>query len=395
MLLVLATGVAPLAGGSQAEAARTASYALRNGLDSTPPLSTGLLTAVSAAPGTSQAWAVGNGVGFMVCSGGYVLGYDGQSWSPVQSGLATDVALNGVAAVSATQVWIVGGVYAKGYCDTRSRPFLADSSGGTFKAYNLTSLHLGDAVLDGISADSSTNAWAVGYSLTKSSASPVALQWSGTSWVQVPIPSQLDSGQELASVSASSASNVWIIGVNPATDVTDLLHWDGTTWASYPNPIAGQSLGDVATSSSNQAWVISFGDASAHWNGTAWTKVAVPKNITLHGVTMSGTSAWAVGRGPVGQSGRAVPKALYSTGGGWQEQTVPDPSASKSSANQSSLYAVSAASGSFVAAVGQNGVECGTGQNSFGDLYNGSVWQSTGGPADLPADRQVGPDCGG
>lgn len=146
------------------------------------PLTDGLVKGVSAAPGSSQAWAVGDANGFLLCAGGFVFRYKSGAWSSFPGGLAADDSLSGVAAISATHVWVAGGVYPKTSCTTRSKPLLAYSSGGTFHAYDLTSLNLGDAVLNGISASSSTNAWAVGQRQVSSAKcmGPPFRQWLGT-----------------------------------------------------------------------------------------------------------------------------------------------------------------------------------------------------------------------
>ena len=333
----------------------------------------------------------------MACYGGYVLNYNGRSWKRVRSGLAADVAVDGVAAVSAKKVWVVGGTYPQKSCTGPSRPFLASSSGGRFKAYNLKGLNLGDAVLEGISAPSAADVWIIGASQAEATSSPVLLHFNGTSLRRISIPSKLAEDQVLSSVAASGPKNVWIVATNSGTGASELLHWNGN-WTSY---LAAENvyLESVATSSANRAWVVGYTPTatySARWNGKTWTKVTVPKSIgLLFGVTMSGTSAWAVGDEFVGNEGRTEPIALHSTGGRWRLKVVPDPSESKSQVNQSALRAVSAASGHFVAAVGQNGIQCGTGSDSFADVYAGSRWKTARGLTRRATRTAAVPDCGG
>jgi hypothetical protein len=388
-----AAAVILLSSGGLAEAARSAPVTLRTAQGSSSALSSGLLDAVSAVPGTSHAYAVGNHAGFMACYGGYVLNYNGGSWKRVRSGLSADVALNGVAAVSAKKIWIVGGTYPQKSCLAPSRPFLASSSGGRFKAYSLKRLNLGDAALDGISAPSAADVWIIGHAVSKSTRSPIVLHFNGASWKHVSIPSKLAKNQVFSSVGASGPKNVWIVATNGSTGASELLHWNGT-WTSYP-AAENVYLQSVATSSADRAWVVG-GAYSARWNGKTWTKVIVPKSISLlFGVSMSGTSAWAVGEEFVGNESRTVPTALQSTGRRWRLEAVPDPSESKSQVNQSALTAVSAASGRFVAAVGQNGIQCGTGNDSFADVYTGGRWKTADGLARGVTGIAAVPDCGG
>jgi hypothetical protein len=361
-------------------------------------LGPGLLVAVSAAPMTPTAWAVGNAAGFQACYGGYVLRYNGKSWNRMRSGLPADVALNGVAAVSAKKAWVVGGIYPKKFCSAPSRPFLASSTGGSFRARRLKKFSLGNAVLEGISAPSAHDVWVVGRTESKGASSPLVLRFNGKSWKRMPMPSALAKNEVPSSVSASSPGNAWIVATNSATDASELLHWDGTAWASYPAPANDQLL-SVATSSAGQAWVVGYTQTdaySAHWNGATWTSVHVPKATRLlFGVTMSGSGAWAAGEKSVGESGRSVPAILSWAKGQWRPQAVPDPSESKSGVNQSALMAVSAASRHFVVGVGQNGIQCGTGSGSFADVDKGHGWQAA---PDMARPGQGGPavpDCGG
>ena len=361
---------------------------------SSSALSSGSLDAVSAAPGTSRAWAVGNATGFLACYGGYVLNYNGRSWRRLRSGLASDVAVNGVAALSARKIWIIGGIYPQKGCLTPSQPFLASSSGGRFKAYNLKSLHLGDAAFDGISAPSAADLWIIGYTQSKSTRSPIVLHFNGRSLRRLSIPSKLAKDEVFSSVGASGPKNVWIVATNSSTGVSELLHWNGG-WRAYP-AVNNAEVQSVATSSADRAWAVGAG-YSARWDGKTWTTVSVPSSVALiFGVAMSRTSAWAVGEEFVGNEGRTVPVALHSTGGKWRLEAVPDPSESNSQTNQSALLAVSAPSTHFVAAVGQNGIECGTGTGSFADVYTAGKWKAAArGLTRLATGPGAVPDCGG
>jgi uncharacterized protein YjbI with pentapeptide repeats len=407
LALTAATAI-PMAAGGFAVAAPVPRHYRQARLDTTPPVSDGLLTAVSAAPGTTQAWAVGNEQGFALCAGGFALNYADGSWSSSASGLATDASLNAVAAVSASQVWVAGGVYPKKSCFTKSEPFLAYYSGATFRASSLKGLDLGHAVLNGLSAASSTDVWAVGLTQVKplSATSPVVLQWNGIHWSQVAIPVALGQGVGLFAVSAVSPSDVWVAGYSYTTGNGVVLQWNGTTWTENSPPPSGAPLTGIAASASGLVWVVGMnGNAtsqssaySAQWNSASWAMMAVPANsINLASVTMSGTSAWAAGETFVkAHSDRAVPEILYSAdGGAWQSQRPPDPSASTSGINQSGFTGISAASARFAAAVGQNGIECGTGDNSFADIYNGTAWHATPKAAGAPATASAMPDCGG
>lgn len=349
------------------------------------------LSQVSAVPGTSQAWAIGDNAPFMVCGDGYVLHYNGNSWSPVRPSLATDIALSAVAAPSAKSVWVAGTV---GAC-AASRPFLAHSSGGAFREWNLQ--WLGRAVLVQLSAASSSDMWAVGYVPVGRSARPLALHWNGQSWTVMPVPSA-SNGLIFDAVSASGLGNAWVIASSFNGSISEALHWNGKRW-SAPYVFSNVFLSDIATSSSTQAWVIGSNQNtgrsfSAHWNGAKWISVTTPTlSFSLNGIAMSGTRTWAVGEKWMNStSGNAIPEALFSTGGGWQSLAAPDPG--DSGVTQSAFYGVSAASAQFAVAVGQNGIECTAGAG-FADVYLNGTWRAISAPNNtLPGQWPV-PDCGG
>jgi hypothetical protein len=83
----------------------------------------------------------------------------------------------------------------------------------------------------GVAAISATNAWAVGGSTSVPSeiSKTLILRWNGKTWKQVPSPSAAG----LSGVAATSASNAWAVG-GYGGDFTShkalILHWNGTAW---------------------------------------------------------------------------------------------------------------------------------------------------------------------
>jgi hypothetical protein len=188
------------------------------------------VTAVSA----TDAWAVGS---YQIASRRtrtLVLHWDGTRWrqtpSPnpgVSSGLAA------VSAVSRSDAWAVGAYLS--------------STGGVSKTLVLhwngrrwtvaASPNPGRAAsngLQGVSALSSRDAWAVGVSSDRTGMRNLALHWNGTTWRQATIPTP-GFGAAFAAVSAVSRSDAWAAGVFSPTpgafrQTTLLLHWNGSHW---------------------------------------------------------------------------------------------------------------------------------------------------------------------
>jgi hypothetical protein len=220
--------------------------------------------------------------------------------------------------------------------------------------------------LNGVSALSTSSAWAVGSSYDINKASPRTLiqRWNGTRWSTVTSPNITDFYNELYGVSASSANDAWAVGyantlsgVNGWPSKTIAMHWNGTAWSTVatPNPAKqGNVLRAVKAFSPTDAWAVGYyydgatnGDSGAlalHWNGSTWTKVEVPEDATQL-YSISATSAndiWAVGGNRTRQT-----VAVHYNGSTWTETPLPG-----SGTVFSELYGVTAISSNDAWAVG-------------------------------------------
>src|SRR5205807_6085949 len=94
--------------------------------------------------------------------------------------------------------------------------------------------------LSGVTAISSTNAWAVGFVInsSKNINQPLVEHWNGTKWGIVSTPSIADAA--LNGITAVSASDVWTVGTtftHSRTNSQPLIeHWNGTNWRLVPGP---------------------------------------------------------------------------------------------------------------------------------------------------------------
>jgi hypothetical protein len=201
-------------------------------------------------------------------------------------------------------------------------------------------------VLQGVSADSATDAWAVGYyyNPTTGAIQTLALRWTGTTWSKVasPNPGGTTSSSDFSSlsdVSANSATDAWAVGdyTNPTTGAgeTLVLHWNGTNWSKVASPDPGGTtsssdfnfLAGVSANSATNAWALGYytnpttgatETLALHWNGTTWSKVASLSNAVLNGVSAdSATDAWAVGYYYNATTGAQETLALHWNGTSW------------------------------------------------------------------------------
>ena len=134
--------------------------------------------------------------------------------------------------------------------------------------------------------------------------------WNGSKWVQVPSPNPAGPVSEIGlnGVTATSASDAWAVGTytTGTMDKTLIEHWNGTAWklVASPNPEPRDDLNAVVATSAGNAWAVGFRGTSeqtliVRWNGTAWKVVPGPspgQSSDLAGVAApSAASVWAVG----------------------------------------------------------------------------------------------------
>ena len=240
-------------------------------------------TSVSAVASNSV-WAVGFSLSVVNnenVSTPLVEHYDGTSWS-IQTTPATGGKLNAVTAVSATDVWAVGG--------TGSADLIENFNGTTWSIVQAPSPPTSDPSLGGISAVSSTDIFAIG-SNGKGNF-PQVLQFNGTTWTSL---ANLPTGIAVTNIDAISATDVWTVGRG------GIWNFNGTSWTEVVSGLGGD-LFAISGSSANNIYAvgetISTTDETLveQWNGTSWSTVTSAGSGELTGVTiLSNGTAVAVG----------------------------------------------------------------------------------------------------
>jgi len=126
-------------------------------------------------------------------------------------------------------------------------------------------------------------------------------------WSVVPSPSIGNLDNNLAAVSAGSATDAWAVGSYYASNNPTVLqamgeHFDGTTWTEFPLPNVGpneNSLLGISELSSGHAWAVGY-DVNAEfaqqtlverYNGSSWSVLPTPadptETVTPYGITGS------------------------------------------------------------------------------------------------------------
>src|SRR6266567_6410199 len=239
--------------------------------------------------------------------------------------------LNGVASVSANDVWSVG--------DTDQQTLTEHWNGTAWSVVASPNASSNDALL-GVAAVSTKDVWAVGK--VNTATPPLIEHWNGTSWRLVKAPKQVGF---LNGVTAVSARDVWAVGdfVSSGVDQTLIEHWNGHKWSvvSSPNVVSQNNfLNGVTAVSATDIWAVGFAETSfseqtltLHWDGTSWSVVSSPNvagsasDTLLAAAAVSSNDVWAVGPFISGSSVQTLIEQWNGTS--WSVVPSPNPSASQ------------------------------------------------------------------
>jgi glucose/arabinose dehydrogenase len=278
--------------------------------NSTPGLLEGI-----AARSTGDIWAVG-----AAGTSTLAMRWNGSQWSVVPTpAVGAWSVLKGVSIVSASDVWAVGASRQDQAGPTRTLTMRWNGSRWTTIASpNVATWH---NRLNAVHAISASDIWAVGgYDGACGSepmALPVTMHWNGTQWSMRGEHNPCGD-TELEDVDAASTNDVWAVGkyfdILNGDYTGRALHWDGAQWSGYW--VGGTYLNsyvtaiDVMSTSDLWAagWSAEYGSPpnsaralAARWNGGGWNAAAGPDVVAPPDNTLRGASAlapddvWAVG----------------------------------------------------------------------------------------------------
>ena len=278
-----------------------------------------------AAVSSRDAWAVGyQNDNNLNDARTLAIHWDGANWKSIPSpnpgstpackGANTGNVLNAVAAISMNDVWATGYSFT---CTTVDlTPMMIHWDGQKWKVVHTPSLgNGGNSSLNGLVALASDNIYAVGYQAASNGAVLTLVEhWNGKAWKVVPSPNRSTTGNLLSAVSANSSTDIWAVGVSvdePSNSIqTFVEHFDGMKWKVVPSPnplpkafLNQNVLSSVRAVSANDVTAVGFlKDAGhqreltlvEHWNGTKWSVVQSPNQSDAPGSLNSLTSVTAV-----------------------------------------------------------------------------------------------------
>jgi hypothetical protein len=260
--------------------------------------------------------------------------HDGR-WTLTPMAVSPDVAAKGiwlqaVDAVSSSDAWAAGGLYAVG----PGNLFGASPVGALLEHWDGSAWNIipnpadsqAGAVLNGLNARSPDDVWAVGQQGGGASVTPLLEHWNGTAWQAVPAPAGSQPSW-LQAVSATAADDAWAVGYQAAPGSTSsyvplVEHWDGSAWSivALPGGASLSGLVGVYAASASDVWATfggsQFAEGAAaggtsqaflHWDGSRWTTVAEPgpqeygTSYAYNSISGTGPDdVWAAGQANLG-----------------------------------------------------------------------------------------------
>lgn len=254
----------------------------------------------------------------------------------------------------------------------------------------------------GVDARSDADAWAVGVALKANAGGtrPGGLvdHWNGSAWQSVATPNVGNLSVNLEGVSASSSTDAWAVGyswVQKYQFTQFALHWNGTSW-SVKSPGGSGYLFSVADISPTDAWAI--GDTSTrgvleHWDGSNWTQVATPDPTpqdpnhlqSFQAISAISTSdVWLVGIYYVTIQGQFTAQTMteHFDGSSWSVVLMPIAQPAPNFPNYR-FNAIDAIGANDVWVAGESGPSAssgGTGTATLTEHWNGSSWSIVSSP---------------
>jgi hypothetical protein len=278
---------------------------------------------------------------------GLVEHWNGRNWSVMTSpALTTAFQLNAVTCPSVRSCFAVG-------MDTGGELLIEQWNGTIWSSLNIAAAGGGNlvGVFYGVTCRSTASCIAVGFQSGPSGNLSVVEQWTGNSWTTVaspsianPDPATLRVDTSLMSVSCPSAKSCFAAGTTDSfnsdysvtTDAGVIEHWNGSTWSFMTIPkLTGNPLGDpvelnglsCATPSTCIAVGVNssgFGALAELWNGSRWSVMTTPFNISIAGVSCpTAKSCFASGFG-------GTKSAAHWNGTRWSTMTTPEPAGTSS-----------------------------------------------------------------
>jgi hypothetical protein len=318
------------------------------------------------------------------------------TWSNIPSPNVSQYSnyFNGVAVISANNVWAVGN-HSTSF-DNATQTLTVHWNGQQWSVVPSPNATKGYNFLNAVAAISSSDVWAVGSAASNGPYRTLIEHWNGAQWSIVSSPKIITYPTGLMGVAAISSNDIWAVGgyspqKSPNTSHSLIEHWNGAQWSvvSHPEPSPSNGIGfsSITAISANNIWAVGgYGTRTGgsftlfeHWNGQKWSIIPSPSpnnyaNVLRTIAADSANDIWAVGYQIA--TSQSYPHSLIEHWDGSHWSVIP---AAPTINNVDSLYGVTAFASNNAWAVGEYaGI---SNQNPMLiEHWNGKKWSVVSGP---------------
>jgi hypothetical protein len=268
--------------------------------------------------GPRDAWAVGSRNApsdEILATHPLVEHWNGVRWSVIPMPLAGAGAFNSVSADASNDLWAVGWSVPPGTTrqesDTAMRPLIAHWDGRSWRVTHLP--EAGPDALANVVALAPDDVWVAGPGISRTGTS-IVQRWDGSRWLSIRAP--FGTRDPNFTLTADSATDAWAVGGQEVGghSRTMAAHWNGQAWmiAPTPNQNTDSMLVDVHAISPTDVWALgqsqfmsqtgnetSFTTPVAiyeHWNGHRWSLAPVASEREgLEFLAATHGAVWAAG----------------------------------------------------------------------------------------------------
>jgi hypothetical protein len=261
-----------------------------------------------------------------------------------------------ISASASNNVWAASGSFLTQTNANVSIPASLNFNGTKFSQTLLGQTVAGPTgAINGVAAISPTDVWAVGFDSVDNGPLEVVQHFDGTKWHQVSDVAMVGKivgkgqilGEQLNAISALSASDIFVAGNLYNPDLDQVLpffeHWNGQVWSqSGPTPTVSAAqtfITGISALSNTDVWAAGYilnlngvtpksvSAVTFHFDGTEWTEISgAACDCAFLGVTaIAPDDIWAVGFTQNGSTLASAPMAQHFNGSNWTLTSVPTP----------------------------------------------------------------------
>ncbi|MGO9956080.1 MAG: hypothetical protein ACLP50_08885 [Solirubrobacteraceae bacterium] len=227
--------------------------------------------------GPDDVWAVGGDSGSS-STAGLIEHYNGSSWTaaPSTAGEPADSTLAAVSADSTSDAWAVGESAVSEPHTTGKQPLIEHYNGSSWSVVQGAFTGNENDTLSAVDAVSPSDVWALGVAKPRNysgAGTSVLEHFNGSEW-SIVSAAETSVATHLHAITGLSADDLWAVGEEGSSPV--IVHYNGSAWSVVPSPAAAEGKGGllgVTELSPSDVWAVGRG-VTEHYNGTTTSVVA-------------------------------------------------------------------------------------------------------------------------